>query len=62
MSWRIDQKSRARHVDELNAVSAIVELQIADPQRPEKVGLTGLGRYIGSIMDQLIYANLVVDQ
>ena len=37
MSWRVDTQSRSRHVDQLNSVSALVELQIADPQKPSEV-------------------------
>ena len=36
VSWRIDLKSQARHVTEINAPSAIMELQIADSLQKEK--------------------------
>ena len=45
MSWRIDTHSRARHIDQLNSVSALVELQISDPQKPEEeVTITKLNK------------------
>ena len=37
LSWRIDIKSQAKHIDQLNTPTAIVELQIADSQASDKV-------------------------
>ena len=36
VSWRIDLKSQARHLTEINAPSAIMELQIADSLQKNK--------------------------
>ena len=36
LSWRIDVKSQARHVAEVNAPVAIVEMQIENPQKVRK--------------------------
>ena len=37
LSWRIDIRSRSRHVDQLNATTAIVEMELQDPNQKEKV-------------------------
>ena len=39
LSWRIDVKSRARHVDQINTPVAIVELQLAQGSSQQKVGV-----------------------
>ncbi|XP_072030848.1 COMM domain-containing protein 1-like [Amphiura filiformis] len=36
LSWRIDIKSQAKHIDQLNTPTAIVELQIAESQASDK--------------------------
>ncbi|XP_046373002.1 COMM domain-containing protein 1-like [Haliotis rufescens] len=38
VSWRIDLKSQARHIDEINTPSAIMELHVSDGQNIEKTG------------------------
>lgn len=38
LTWRVDTQSRARRADQLSSASALVELQIADPQKPDQVG------------------------
>lgn len=37
MSWRIDIKSQSRHVDQINAPTAIMELQIGPNDQPIQV-------------------------
>ena len=37
VAWRIDLKSQARHVDEINTPVAIMELHIGNGQQKEKV-------------------------
>ena len=39
MSWRIDVETRARHADQVNTPTAIVELQIASNELPQKVNM-----------------------
>jgi len=39
MSWRIDVETRARHADQVNTPTAIVELQIASSELPQKVNM-----------------------
>ncbi|WAR19028.1 COMD1-like protein [Mya arenaria] len=36
VSWRIDIKSQARHIDEINAPTAIMELEIGPKEKSEK--------------------------
>ena len=37
MSWRIDIKSQAKHIDQINIPTAIMELQIGPNDRPMQV-------------------------
>ena len=37
MSWRIDIKSQARHIDQINTPTAIMELQIGPNDQPIQV-------------------------
>lgn len=38
MSWRIDSKTKSRHVTDMNDLTAIVELNIGTEQTKEKGG------------------------
>ena len=39
MSWRIDIKSQAKHIDQINVPTAIMELQIGRNDQPLQVSL-----------------------
>ena len=38
LSWRIDIKSQAKHIDQLNTPTAIVEVQVGPSNTADKVG------------------------